>query len=389
MSLMRLGALLVAALAATPSLAHKPSDAYLTLQPTAQGYSLRVDVALRDLDRELHLDSNDDGNLSWGEVRQRWPAMQNLVQATVVLQRGGQPCVVAADPSNAVASHAPQLAQHSDGAYAVLQQRLVCQAASGDVGLRYQLFASSDATHRGLLRVTDQNVLVLDPSAQSARMLLLQRDASSDGTSQAITGGFVSFLIDGMKHIAAGLDHILFLVTLLLVTVLHRQARAWEPVAQKRTALWEALRVVTAFTVAHSLTLSLAVMGWIDIPSRWVESLIALSVLLAAVDNLVPFLRAPRWVLVGLFGCVHGLGFAGPLQALGLQGTALLVPLLGFNVGVELGQLVLLLLLMPALMAWRATKAYRRVIVPVVSVGVAALATLWLVERSLDIRLLT
>jgi hypothetical protein len=172
------------------------------------------------------------------------------------------------------------------------------------------------------------------------------------------------------------------------VVVLRREAHAWVPRHAKRDAWWEALRVVTAFTLAHSLTLTLAVTGLLSVPSRWVESLIALSVLLAAIDNVRPFMRAPRWALVGVFGCVHGLGFAGPLQALGLQGMALVVPLLGFNLGVEVGQMLVVVLLLPVLVALRAKAVYRRWCVPAVSIGVALLAAVWLAERSLDISLL-
>jgi hypothetical protein len=381
----------------SPSLAHKSSDAYLTLQNSAQGFALRIDVALRDVDRELELDQNADGNITWGEVRTRWGDVQALVQAGVTLQRDGVPCAAAALQA---ASAAPTLAQHSDGAYAVVQQRWVCAASGGDIGLQYQLFARSDATHRGLLRVVGtpggDRTHVLDPNASHARLigngLLATLQLPTAPTTPAADphsgDGFFSFVAEGVRHIGTGLDHVLFLVTLLLVVVLRREASTWVPRHHQREAWWEALRVVTAFTLAHSLTLTLAVTGLLSVPSRWVESCIALSVLLAAIDNVRPFMRAPRWVLVGVFGCVHGLGFAGPLQALGLQGMALIVPLLGFNLGVEVGQMLVVLLLLPILVAVRAMTVYRRWCVPAVSMGVAMLAAVWLVERSLDISLL-
>ena len=145
---------------------------------------------------------------------------------------------------------------------------------------------------------------------------------------------------------------------------------------------------MTAFTVAHSVTLGLAAAGVLAPPSRWVESLIAASVLVAALDNLRPFLRAPRWVMVSLFGLVHGFGFAGPLQDLGLAQGGLALPLLGFNLGVELGQLAIVALLLPAAIALRRTPLYRRALVPGASAAVAVLALAWTLERSLGWSLL-
>ena len=123
-------------------------------------------------------------------------------------------------------------------------------------------------------------------------------------------------------------------------------------------------------------------------PTRWVEALIAVSVLLAALDNLRPLLPGPRWPLVGLFGLIHGVGFAGPLQDLGLREDQLLLQLLGFNLGVELGQLALVALLLPLAIALRHAPAYRRLAVQGGSGAIALLALVWTAERGLDLSLL-
>ncbi len=197
---------------------------------------------------------------------------------------------------------------------------------------------------------------------------------------------------EGVDHIAAGTDHILFLVSLLLVSVWQRRDAPlgrmpmgdWLPRERWRSALGEVLRLVTAFTVAHSLTLALAAFGVLSPPSRWVESLIALSVLAAALDNLWPILRAPRWAVVFGFGLVHGFGFAGAMQDLGLSASDLAWPLLGFNLGVELGQLMLVALVLPLGFLLRRTAFYRVGVVLPGSVAIAAMALVWLVERSTD-----
>lgn len=358
--------------------AHQSSDAFISWRINASRVEQRVDIALRDLDRELSLDANDDGQLSWGEVRGRWPEIERLLADRLRVSAGGRPCSL-------LKSAPPQLDEHSDGRYAVLQQTLECAAAAHSLGVDYRLFADSDAGHRGIVRLltaAGEQTALLVPAAGARQFQLAQ-------SPQQGLDAFGGFVKEGMQHIAAGLDHILFLLTLLMVTVWRREGRAWVARATARSAWQETLRLVTAFTLAHSLTLGLAAAGLLAPPSRWIESLIAASVLIAALDNLRPFVPGPRWLMVALFGLVHGFGFAGPLQALGLQRGNLALPLLGFNLGVELGQLLLVLALLPLACAWRAKAIYVSGVVRLGSGLIAGLALIWLIERSLDLSVLS
>ena len=369
-------------LAAVPllAMAHKPSDAYLTLAVGDDGrIEQRLDVALRDLDRDLDLDADGDGALSWRELRTRWQAFERLADETVSISVDGVPC-------RRIVSDAPALDEHVDGRYAVLRTTLRCAgaAAPATLAIDYRLFAASDPTHRGIARIDVAGApapltRVLVPG-DAAATLALGRPAAAAGLARA-----GAFFAEGLHHIAIGADHLLFLVTLLMVAVWRRSDDGWVPRAAASSAWREALRLVTAFTVAHSLTLGLAAAGVLAPPSRWVESLIAASVLVAALDNLRPFLPGPRWMTVAAFGVVHGFGFAGPLQDLGLRGGDLALPLLGFNLGVEAGQLIVVVLLLPLALWLRAADAYRRWVVRPGSAGVALLALLWTVERSLAV----
>jgi HupE / UreJ protein len=422
-----------------PAVAHKPSDSYLTLTVRDGG---RIDVlwhvALRDLDSELALDANDDGRLTWGEVRTRWADMQRFVSPHLRLQREGQACAVMDD----VSAGAPALIEHTDGQYAVLAWSQRCEVPVGQawagVQMDYSLFALSDPTHRGIVRwrrlegevragglsatgnpVRELGVVVLGVGRSSHTQAWRAQTEPVDGATVslgAVVGGGTAStpsaaiaasdasdrpsawaqvgrtVRDGVEHIAAGTDHILFVVLLLLVSVWQRpMARAsrrplqgWQARATWGSSLGEVLRLVTAFTVAHSITLGLAAFGVLSPPSRWVESLIALSVLAAAIDNLWPILRAPRWAVVFGFGLVHGFGFAGAMQDLGLSSTDLAWPLLGFNLGVELGQLMLVAVVLPLSFALRRTRFYRRWVVLPGSVAIGAMALVWFTERSLD-----
>lgn len=153
-----------------------------------------------------------------------------------------------------------------------------------------------------------------------------------------------------------------------------------------RNALLDVVSVVTAFTAAHSITLTLAALQVVTPPSRLVESAIAVSVALAALNNIFPMVSERRWVLAFVFGLVHGFGFASVLVDLGLPRATLLTALVGFNLGVELGQLAIVSAFLPIAWQLRATWAYRRVAVVAGSTVVTLLALTWLVERALDVK---
>jgi hypothetical protein len=192
---------------------------------------------------------------------------------------------------------------------------------------------------------------------------------------------------EGIWHIWLGFDHILFLLSLLLPAVLIRRDRNWQPGGSFHAAFIEVAKVVTAFTLAHSITLSLAALGVVSLPSRWVESAIALSVVLAALNNLLPLVANGRWIAAFAFGLLHGFGFAGALKDLGLPTGSLALSLAGFNIGVELGQLAIVALFLPLAYALRATWGYRRLLLAGGSAAIAAVAAIWFAERAFDLPL--
>jgi HupE / UreJ protein len=364
--------------------AHAPSNATLSLQADGAQVQQRWDIALRDLDRVLPLDANDDGAITWGELRSAWPAIAAQAERGLQLATPGEDGATARD-CTAGPLQPPAIETHADGQYVVLQRPWHCaeQASTRGLLLRYRLFADSDASHRGLLQwrpgaAADSRTAVLVPD-DTVQVLPGEAAAARAPT------GFGGFVAEGVHHILIGTDHLLFLLALLLPAVLPAvkpAPRHWRSVGL------QVARVVTAFTVAHSITLALAVLQVVDPPSRWVESLIAASVVLAALDNLRRFLPGVRWQLAFAFGLVHGFGFAGALGELGLEPTARAAALLGFNLGVELGQLAVVALVLP--LAWwiRDTLFYRRVLLQGGSLTIAAVAALWLAERALDLSLL-
>ena len=202
-----------------------------------------------------------------------------------------------------------------------------------------------------------------------------------DGGALGGLAALATFFWQGVHHILIGYDHILFLLTLLFPAVLVWRQGAWQPKESMREALLTTLGIVTAFTVTHSLTLALASLGLVNLPSWLVESAIAITVGLGALSNLAPRYFPRRWVMALVFGLIHGLGFAAVLADLGLDGGSLVLTLLGFNLGVEAGQALIVLVFVPAAFLVRRTAAYRRWFVPIGSVAIIAIATVWAVDR--------
>ena len=175
------------------------------------------------------------------------------------------------------------------------------------------------------------------------------------------------------------------LTCMLLPAVLRREHGRWHATGRFRDAFVEVAGIVTAFTLAHSLTLALAALGFVNPPSRLVESAIAATVVIAALNNLYPLVPTRRWTLAFALGLIHGFGFAGVLGDLGLPQTALLPALAGFNLGVETGQLVIVCAFLPLAWGLRTTSLYRRAILAGGSVAVVAIASVWLLQRSLNL----
>jgi len=348
--------------------AHKASDAFVSLSLDGSKVTGRVDVALRDLDLALGLDRDGDGSLTWGEVRARAADIEAYVIARLRLSSGGEACLAKASDL--------AIDTHSDGHYAVVGVTASCSSAPEKLRVEYSLLFDQDALHRGIFRlesVGGVETAVFSPDARAQELAL-------DGSGRLTR--FVTFVREGVHHIGSGADHIAFLLALLLPAVLIGGGVQWRPAPAFRPVLREVLRVVTAFTLAHSLTLSLAALGFVHVPTRLVESLIALSVLVCALVNLWP--AAPRLgaVFAFGFGLVHGLGFASALSDLGSDAMTRLATLLGFNLGVELGQLAIVAAFLPFAFALRGSTLYRRGFVGLGSLAVAGLACVWIAERT-------
>lgn len=201
--------------------------------------------------------------------------------------------------------------------------------------------------------------------------------------------GMGGVIVLGADHIRIGTDHILFVLALVLPSVLVFARKRggtdaeWQPSASFGSTLWRVLKIVTMFTVAHSITLALGGLGIVELSPRFVETVIALSIAAAALHNIRPIFVNKEWALAFGFGLFHGFGFAGLLADLGLDRSRRVPSLLGFNIGVELGQAAIILMVFPMLFIMRRSPLY----LPLMKIGsvvLSLIALAWATERIFD-----
>ena len=356
-----------------PVSAHTASDSYLLLEANEAGLTAKWDVALRDLDFALGLDSDFSGDLTWGEVKARHSDISAFMFSGIVITRGGGACVPSVTDQ--------MLEDHAGDTHASLLFVLNCGNASGPYALTYDLMFDIDLSHRGLVRFRENGTEILGVTSPDNRVISFAAPRAG--------AMFAEFTLSGFDHIIEGYDHILFLLVLLFSAVLAaggavtlQRKKTGQRVSQERRVFVETVKILTAFTLAHAVTLTIAQLYIVPISSAFVESAIALSIVVAALDNFRSFLGSRKWLIAFSFGLIHGFGFAGALGSIELSGWSLAVALVGFNVGIELGQIMLAVAALVILyVAVRAPHV--RNLSAVAGSGLAALmGAYWFVERA-------
>ena len=351
-------------------LGHQTTDSYLALSLTNKQIEGRWAISLRDLDHVLAVDEDKDGEVSDAELSKANPKIE---------QYAFDHLKVLVDSKPVQPQHTGfELEEHSDAIYATLLFVLPTAANSSDFLINYTLFNDTDPLHRGLFRFDLPNrtaTAIFSPSQPTQRFVLGAAETPKR---------LLNFIQEGVWHIWTGYDHILFLIALLLPSALRWRSDGWEPTESRRAALINIVKVVTAFTVAHSITLTLAALNLVQLPSRFVESVIAASIVVAAINNLKVVFAERTWVIAFAFGLIHGFGFASALTDLHLSAANLAGALVGFNVGVELGQLAIVLVFVPIAFALRRTKFYPQIALRYCSIMIAVLAAAWFFERAFD-----
>ena len=318
--------LVAAGTLAAGAAAHETTRSYVTLHRTGSVVEADVRVAFRDIEVAVWMDEDLDGRITWGEARRRLEVVDAYLRTGLTLDAGG-PC-----PLERVAEGASTSARID---YLDLTYRASCPSAAGPLTVRSGMFTEIDPDHRMFVQAS--------VGGKATSTILSRSDplAVFDGSTGGPFASFVSYFRAGGEHLLAGPDHLIFLLTLMLPAV----CAAGGP----RKAALGVLTAVTGFTLAHALTLTAATTEILRPPTDLINALIALSIVVTAVDNVRPFIPVPRAGLAAFFGIIHGFGFATALGALQLAGGGLATALVGFNLGIEATQVGVVLVCLPAL----------------------------------------
>ncbi len=364
-------------------LAHSLEQSYVYLTVSDDALSGRIELNIPDLNSALGTDLATDGSLTDADIAPHIEDIRNYLISRVGFA-----------PNGAAEKSLPLT--HYELTSIPLTQYLIYHFEFPDFGSKlqyvdvdYAVLFDEVPSHRGMLMIeTNWGTGTFENEAQ------VSLDFNGSNTSQrldlsdsSVWRGFGILVRQGIHHIWIGIDHILFLLALLLPSVVRRESGVWTPVTEFRPAFIYVIKVVTIFTIAHTITLSLASLDLFTMPSRLVESVIALSIAIAAAEVLHPIFRGRIWVIVFAFGLFHGFGFATVLGDLGIPPKYMVHSLLGFNIGVEIGQVVIVCAIFPLLYLFRKWWIYRRLVLTYGSIMLIVVSLYWFIERGFGIDL--
>ena len=325
-----------------------------TYQATDHGVSADLVFAQQEIAASLpEIDSDHDGRIATQELDAHQALFAQWLQKGLRLRAATLDCTSMVDDAQLTSNDGLQVKVHYD-----------CNGAVAPYRFEFELLDQLGPGHRHIATLHRASGDLTHVLYASASMLVLE--AGSTASTSTLSAGWPLVKL-GIEHIATGYDHLVFLFGLMLVAA----------------GLRNLIYVITAFTLGHSITLAIATLGlWMPSPA-WIEPLIALSIVYVGIENYVVRDTSRRWPLTLAFGLIHGFGFAGVLREIDLPQNDLPLALLSFNAGVELGQLVILLLVLPIVTALRKRAWFARGGVLLLNAGIALAGALWFLERIL------
>ena len=361
---------------AAPSAAHALGEDYVFLTFNEGSIEGHFEIHVDDLAEKLGIEVRAEEALALEDVNANAAKVQAYIRDHFAMgPEGGSPWELAFTHQAVTAL--------PNGNFGQYHFQVALEELPDRIEFEHSMFYDGDKLHRGLLLVVynaktdttypdEYTALVFSPT--NREQVLDLHDVPSIMTPREM-------IVQGVWHIWIGIDHILFLLALMLPTVLVFGERM-RPVEGFKPALIQLLKIVTVFTIAHSVTLLLAALDFISVPSRVVESIIALSIILVALNNITGKVReGSLWVILGL-GLFHGLGFASVMAHLPFRMVDLVKTVIGFNIGVELGQIAIVAVVFPILFFLRKSSLYQPLILRGVSVLLIAISGYWFVQRA-------
>jgi len=377
-----IGATLLALAVLTPGhlQAHAQGEDYVVFRFLENAIEGHFEIAAPDLAEKLGVTIEPGTDKGVSSVRASAASVQAYIARHFAVGPEGQPPYVL----EFVRYDTTSLAQ---GLFAQYHFRVETGPLPDRLAITHNMFYEDDRLHRGLVLVEFNAKTNTTYPGEYTAMVFNPNNSEQTLDLTAIPSIMSprDMIVQGVWHIWIGIDHILFLLALMLPTVLVRTPDGWRPVDTFFQAFLNLLKIVTVFTVAHSITLLLAALDLIALPSRLVESVIALSIILVAAHNIVGKVRGGSLLIILGLGLFHGLGFASVMGNLPFRMVDLLRVVIGFNIGVELGQVAIVGVLFPLLFFMRRSPLYQPVVLRGLSLVLAAIAAWWFVQRSMGL----
>lgn len=385
------------------SQAHNINQSYLYLRVYENSLEGRFEISINDLNKAIG--SNLSNDITVDDLKLEMNKVQNyFLQRTEFTSIQGHHTIEFIEPS--LLNVGGQL-----GTFALIKFRFPDLAEVPELmDVKYDIFFDKDDSHLGML-IIEYSWRAGIMNNESLPSIVFKKDNIIDQVNLyegSLFLGFLNMVKEGVWHIWIGIDHILFLLALILPAVITRgkdfQAQsnvAWSilipsliynpspdyytPVSRFKPAFLYILKIVTFFTISHTITLGLAAFEIIILPSRLIESVIAISISMAALHNITPIFKGKEWAIAFIFGLFHGFGFASVLSEL-RAGDFLGLTLFGFNLGVEIGQIAVIIVIFPILFFLRKKKVYNYLLV-FGSFVLIFISLYWFIERAFEVDL--
>ncbi len=358
--------------------AHRLGESYVYFQVSDDALTGRFEALAADLDQVVPLDADADGQITEAEVKAQAPALFDFFAGRLILSDEGRALTL--EPGDVAVLDTPH-GPFALVSFAVPDLTVVPETLT----ISYRPLADVlTPAHLGFALIESNTRTGAEDNEN--RVSLVFRPGGGEQTLH-LAGEpwykvFKEFVIHGIWHIWLGFDHVVFLITLLLPSVMIAIGSKWAPQESFRSGLWTVIKIATVFTLSHSVTLSLAALGVVSLPVTLVEAIIALSIAVVAIMNMFPAMHRYTLMIVFVFGLFHGFGFANVLEPLGLTPGGKVVGLAGFNIGVEIGQLAIILVAFPLLWVLRRWRLYPPLAFRVGTFGLVFLASIWFLERT-------
>lgn len=363
----------------TVASAHRLNETYVYFNVTDDKLSGRIEATFKDLDKEIGLDTDGNGTVEDAEFSAQQDRVYEFLTKRLVIRDGNTFVPIERGP---IESFDAGIAN-----FALIGFELPSITSVPEtISMTFEPLSGAGPGQLAMAIIESNTRVGLEGNEAYVSLTF---DGSKELKTLSLVGEpwsrvIVQFIEHGIWHIWLGFDHVIFLMTLLLPAAMAAVGSRWAPLDDFGAGLWNVAKIVTVFTISHSITLTLAAFGIMQLPVGFVEAVIALSIIAVAIMNLFPQVHKHMlWIVFG-FGLFHGFGFANVLAPLALDPTRRVAGIASFNIGVEIGQLAIVLIAFPVIWMMRRWSLYPPLAFRLGTAAIVLLASIWLAERTTD-----